>query len=353
MPVRLYVGTHCGLVVLQSDGRIWTDVGRAFNGRIVDSIAGSLLTPERVYCGVAHDGVYRTEDAGAHWTLALAGDVRALAIDPSDERVVYAGTEPIRLYRSRDGGLTWREVDGLLKLPLELQDTWWTPGGVSHIRHIFVDPRKSGVLYLALEVGGVLRSLDAGETWEDVSRGLDSLDVHQVSGHPRNSSLFASTARGFFASEDPARGWTRATAGIAHDFFHDFVTLSAGSVGPGPTLLLATASDPPGSWVREDGHFSALAGIYRSNNGARSWEQAREGLPEGLASMVSGFARHPTNADSVFAGLGEVSRANASGAAGSGGIVVSSDRGQSWQDLAITLPAVRVLLATTALSPHQ
>src|ERR1051325_3006653 len=102
--VRLYAGTHEGLYILRPDGDKFSEVSRHFEDGIIDSMAGGLQRPENVYVGIAHNGVYRTEDAGQHWTQSLEGDVRALAVDPLNESVVYAGMEPTQLFRSEDGG---------------------------------------------------------------------------------------------------------------------------------------------------------------------------------------------------------------------------------------------------------
>ena len=254
---------------------------------------------------MAHSGVYGTADAGAHWRLLLAFNVRALAVDGSTDGVIYAGTEPIGLFRSDDSGDTWNEVTGLHSLPVAVRDNWWTPGGgESHVRHICIHPQDPRVLYLALEHGGIVRSLDAGQTWEDVSHGLDSLDVHQVTclGRDLRSSadppasdsgpghVYASTARGFFVSDNPASGWNRATDGITRDFFHDFTLLAPNIGDQSPTILLATAEGSPVPWHPEDGTFSARAAIFRSENGAESWDRATHGLPEELPAMVSCFS---------------------------------------------------------------
>src|SRR5579871_66780 len=96
--VRLYAGTHEGMFVYRSRVSGWEEVSRALPGAIVDSIVGCQRRPERIFAGVAHDGLYRTVDASMHWAKVLDGDIRSVAIDATDE-VIYAGTEPVHLYR--------------------------------------------------------------------------------------------------------------------------------------------------------------------------------------------------------------------------------------------------------------
>ena len=119
---------------------------------------------------IAH-GLYRTNDAGKNWRRVLEGDVRTVAVDPSDDHVVYAGTEPVHLYRSEDRGDSWEELGSLLHLPDEVKSNWKSPqpDHDGHIRHIYINPKNSRALYLSLEHGGVVRSFDRGKSWEDVS----------------------------------------------------------------------------------------------------------------------------------------------------------------------------------------
>jgi len=343
MPERLqlYAGTHEGLLIFRPRTGGWVETNRAFGGAIIDSMSGSRQHAERVYCGVTHDGLYRTQDAGLHWERVLDGDIRSVVVDPTDE-VVYAGTEPVHLYRSEDRGDTWEEILSLQELPEEIRRKWWSPvSGVGHIRHIFVHADDPRIIYLSLEHGGIVRSLDRGASWEDVSGGIDYIDIHMVASLPKSfSRYYASSARGFFTSEDPADGWVRAENGFTRDYFHDFVLLRSRADDGYPTMLIATADKSPGSWNRPERARSAM---FRSDDGAQSWRRVGEGLPDVLTAMISTIVGDPLDKGTAYAGLGEVSRGHAHGPAGPGRILVSRDRGESWQDLDLVLPADRVL----------
>src|SRR5437016_4440998 len=123
--VRLYVGTDHGLFVWRSSNGGWDEAGRLDPPGFARTIRGSQQHRERVFVGVYGDGVYRTEDAGAHWDKVFDGDVRSVAIDPSDDDVVYAGTEPVHLYRSEDRGARWEELRSLEELPEAVKRNWW------------------------------------------------------------------------------------------------------------------------------------------------------------------------------------------------------------------------------------
>jgi hypothetical protein len=192
-------------------------------------------------------------DGGCRQELAqgFEGNVRAVTVDPTDESVIYVGVEPIHLYRSEDSGNRWEELTGVQELPTEVKKNWSYPRPPhrEHVRHIFVDPCDPEFLLVCLEHGGIIRSFDRGATWEDVSRGIDYLDIHHISAAPGRKNLyFVATARGFFKSNDPGDGWRRAEAGFTRDYFHDFVFLP-GSPG---AMLVATADKSPGYWDRPE-----------------------------------------------------------------------------------------------------
>jgi len=345
--VKLYAGTQEGLFLWRSKNASWDQAALAFENSTIDAIDGPRSRPATVFVSVTRDGIYRTDDAGKKWERIFEGNVRAITIDPTDDRVIYAGTEPIHLYRSEDGGRTWKELEHLLDLPEDIRRNWRYPQPPhrEHIRHIFVHPDDPRVLYLCLEHGGIVRSFDGGKTWEDVSKGIDYLDIHHISNVPERKDLyFVATARGFFCSKDPGEGWRRCERGLTRDYFHDFVFLP----GNPPVILLATADKSPGFWNRPE---RAQGAIFRSRNLADSWERVGvdRGLPDQMKQMVWALAQHPEDPCIVYAGLGAVSRGRSAdpNQRGGGDILVSQDGGGSWERLPLELPADRVLWAAS------
>ena len=142
---RLFLGTQHGLRIWAGDGEEWAEKEKVLAGKVVDTMAGAFDSPDHVFIGIAHEGLYRTTDAGRNWDLVFSGDARAGAVDPVDGRTVYVGTEPVHLYRSRDGGDHWEELDALLQLPEEVKKHWWfpRPPHQGHVRHIFIDRKTA------------------------------------------------------------------------------------------------------------------------------------------------------------------------------------------------------------------
>src|SRR5262249_9875064 len=151
----------------------------ALSGAIVDCVAVRHGTPGSVFAGDTHGGLYRTDDAGRTWRKVMDGNVRAIAVDPTDDRVVYVGTEPVRLYRSEDNGETWEDISSFQRLPEDTRRKLglppntdqdfsnpkfrhgrqeWTfpiPPHVGHITEIFIRPENPDELWLSIEHGGI------------------------------------------------------------------------------------------------------------------------------------------------------------------------------------------------------
>jgi len=332
--VRLYAGTERGLSVWRENASGWEQVGPGIPTEPCRALAGSLERPERVFVGVEHDGIYGTDDAGERWGKLLDHDVWSIAVDPTDERVIYAGTAPVHLYRSEDSGGHWEELSALQDLPPEIRarQIYPVPGEQSHILGIFIDPENVNNIVLALEHGGVIRSVDRGKTFEDVTAGIDYVDIHQVSKLPGRERYYAATARGFYATSDLAAGWARAENGFTRDYFYKFIILPPREqTADNPTMLISTGDHSPGSWNRPEG---ARGAIFRSVDRGESWHRAGvgAGLPEEMLERAWMFVRHPHNEDGVFAALGRYPYPNVD--TGAGTMVLTRDRGDSWEALA-------------------
>jgi hypothetical protein len=338
-----FLGTQRGVRVYRGKDDRWEEQGRHLSG-VADCLAGSKRRPETVFCGTLNDGLYRTTDAGHNWMRIFEGDVRAVTIDPTDDRVVYVGTEPVHLYRSEDSGETWAELKNLLDLPEKIKRNWVSPqpNHAGHIRDIHIDRNDPQLLYLSIEHGGIVRSFDGGDSWEDVSSGIDYLDIHKVSNDPiRRDLYFVTSARGFFSSTDPSRGWTRIEqSGITRDYFHDFLFLD----GKVPVMLIATGNESPGHWNRPG---LAQSAIFRSVDGAQSWHQVGDGLPESMEKMVWTLSSPPANSTQVYAGYGQSDKGQAETRkmpTGNGAAWFSPDRGDSWREIKLgELPPVRAM----------
>lgn len=340
--IRLYIGTNQGIFTTRPKGDGWEEPTPTLPDVFSRTIASSAERPERAYVAADKAGLFRTDDGGQRWTRILEGHVRCVTIDPTDDRVVYAGTEPVHLYRSEDRGETWEDLDSLLELPEEVKKNWWfpQPPHLGHVLHIFVHPDDPRLIYLSIEHGGIARSLDRGKTWEDVSGGIDYLDIHMVATLPHSfDRYYAATAQGFFATADPAQGWARSERGFTRDYFHDFIFLQPKREGEPPTMLISTADKSPGSWDRPE---HARGAVFRSTDCGESWQRVGNGLREEMEENPWAICTHPYNADAAYIGLG---RQRSPTSTTPGTVLLTRDRGDNWEPLDLSIPLVLSLMA--------
>jgi photosystem II stability/assembly factor-like uncharacterized protein len=140
-----------------------------------------------VYAGGFFDGVLKTTNAGATWSLVGTGILRktvdALAVDPRNPGVVYAGTWGAGVYKTSDGGATW----------------WHSSVGLNPeavIADLVIDPTNSAVLYAADQLSGVFRSVDGGRRWERITNGLRMRRVNALAVSRDGNTLYATTEGG-------------------------------------------------------------------------------------------------------------------------------------------------------------
>src|SRR5260370_11077785 len=177
-------------------------------------------------CGGTEKGPEGSVGGGGRWERRPfpedGGEVWSILVHPTRPRTLLAGTSPVGIFRSDDEGATWR------RLPKAVQAERVKMPFACRVMRMAIDPAQPEHIYAALEVGGAMRSLDGGETWEDGSADLvklsdlphlksrivsDSemqgmLDAHAlcVSG-AAGGTVFLALRMGLFRSTDRAAHW--------------------------------------------------------------------------------------------------------------------------------------------------
>lgn len=347
-PLRYYIALNGGLQIMRGRAGATSTVGESFAGKTLEHLTGCRKQPEVVFAAVAFDGGYRTRDGGKTWERVLEGDVRTFAIHPHDERVVYAGIGPVRLFRSDDGGTRWEPLDGLLEMPDHVKSQWSVPAAYRgkqfpHVRCIFIHPDDSDLLFVLLEHGGVVLSRDGGRTWEDKSSGIPYLDMHVIGNHPGSKErYYVSSARGFFRSDDCGAHWSRVENGMPwaytelYSYSHEWRFVPRET----PRMILGGAKGSPGVWRREK--RDPQGALLLSDDGGESWRTAVTGLPEKMPWMPWVLAPHPTNQKSLFAGMGDGARGFGFDPIqkGRGALYVTQDCGESWEPVWAEMPSI-------------
>ena len=181
--VRLYVGTHDGVLALTTadGGRTWAQGPVTPLAHAAARIGASGSVPDRAYLAAYESGVYRTDDGGITWRNLdsyPAEHAHSVAVHPDDPDTVYVGSEPAAIFRSRDGGDTWDECEGFRRVPESTNWGFHAEKRDSHVRDLRMAPGDPHTIFAGIEVGGMVRSRDGGAKWQQLP-GLHD-DIHFV-----------------------------------------------------------------------------------------------------------------------------------------------------------------------------
>ncbi len=258
----------------------WRLLGPFRAGRVL-AVTGVPGEPAHFYFGSVNGGVWETYDAGRTWNPIFdgqpIGSIGALAVAPSDPRVIYVGTgeadmrsdiaQGDGMYKSTDGGKTWTHIG--------LADS-------QQIGRVLVHPENPDVVYVAAlghpygpnAERGVFRSTDGGKSWKKVLGKDDDTGAVDLAFEPGNPRVIYATL------------WqTRRTP-----------------------WNIYPPSNGPGS------------GLYKSSDGGETWTQLGKGLPAKPGRM--GIAAAPSQPRRVYAIVDADE--------GEGGMYRSDDAGETW-----------------------
>ena len=257
---------------------------------------------------------------------------------------LFVGVDEAGLFASRDGGETWEEVLGLNEHPTREE---WAPGAGGLCCHsVIQDPGDSRRLWVGISAVGVFRSDDGGATWRSRNEGLPIVIegqkfkdvgtcVHSLVRTPEGS-LFQQNHQGVFRSDDGAESWRRIETGLPSIFGFPMVRDPVS----GDLFVLPLESD-------EYRFFSeGRIAVYRSQDGGESWNPLKAGLPGD--GVFTGVLRHSLAADGL---PGENGAGGGLYFGTTGGQVFASrDGGNHWQTLPGTLPRVQSVRAVVVES---
>jgi len=297
----------------------------ALDGSGAVCIAVDPRDPRRVYVGTFDDGVYATDDGGRTWRASESGlgdsRVLSIAVSPSHERsgtsVIYAGTEPSRLFVLRDGG-AWSELEALQDIPS--RDQWSFPPRpwTHHVRWIAPDPHRAERLLVGIELGGLMYTDDGGASFTDHRPGAKR-DAHNIAWHPTaEGRAYQAAGDGAAWSRDGGQIWEGVDSG------RDLRYCWALAVDPeDPECWYVSAASGPGA--AHSGQ-DARGGLYRWEGGGwRRLELPGDSMPYALAV---------TDGD-VISGMAD------------GRLLRSGDQGASWEETGVRVGSITAIAAAS------
>ena len=279
-----------------------------------------LVHPDRpsvVYAGTQR-GVYRSGDRGEHWEALEAPrdgqDVWSLAFHPSDPDVIFAGYEPCSIYRTLDGGETWRQMD-TERVHYPNVTTYMQPLA-KRVIGIAADPSDPSDVYGAVEVGGLLASRDGGESWDSITDGLyvrnNTVDLHgvQVSA-AAPGMVYIITQVAMFRSRDRGGRWEHVRFG---EMFPGGSYCRGLIVAPDDPRTMYLAAGAGGGGAPQG--TQEAGALFRSRDVGESWERIDiGGTPPSRMFQIAIDRTAPSN---VFC------------CAGYGQFYASGDGGDNW-----------------------
>ena len=319
-PVTIYAGmagdTDEGRFVSSGlyrshDGGAWERIAMSLDPPAeVHAILTDGSRPNRVTIGT-QSGIFRSDDNGDTWRRLSAPPpelaVWTLFRHPRKPKVVFAGYEPCSIYRSDDDGETFD------KLPVKgaWPDITSGPEMPKRVTGIAVAPGNPDTLYASVEIGGLLRSGDGGQTWDAALDGVyvveDAVDLHGVVVSPSRPDVVTVTTRvGTFRSEDSGVHWRKLDVPSLRDK-GSYCRAIVYAPESDKTLYLGAGND-------FDGDKGAL---FVSDDDGESWRAVD--LPGPLKSTVFAVAVSPALPEHVACSTKN------------GGVFLSGDRGRSWR----------------------
>lgn len=304
-----------GASVAWAETAVWTRIGPS--GGSAHALAVDPANPGIMYAGTSV-GVLKTTDGGANWRAANSGlqpDVITLVIDSSNPNTLYAGlsaTGRPGIFKTTDGGANWLPAFSGLE------------SSVQEVDSIAIDPRNPSTIYAGtlacfqpsgspgyVDGGenlcgrpGVFKSTNGGASWTAASAGLplDSRTAGVITAlavDPRNSSTVYAAARGgVFKTSNGGAAWTR-IAGIV-----------AGS---------ALFIDPHSSGTI---YLATWNGVFKTIDGGVTWIGVGTGLP---GDCCGSFAIDPGSPATMYVG-------------GRYGVYRSTDGAAHWSSAALAVP---------------
>src|SRR5690606_36045623 len=359
--VRVLVGTRKGAFILTSDEerKNWEVSEPHFPGMEIFHLKGSPANPDRIYASQASDWfgqiMHRSDDGGKTWEtvgneFAYEGEVgthqfydgtphpwefrRVWHLEPSlhDPDTVYAGVEDAALFKSTDGGQTWKELDGLRHH--STGNTWQPGAGGLCLHTILLDPTNPDRIFVAISAADAFRTDDGGQTWMPINKGLRSdyipdedaevgHCVHNINMHPsKPDTLYMQKHWDVMRSDNAGDQWQEVSGNLPTDFGFP---IGVHAHEPETIYVVPITSDshhfPPDGKLR----------VYRSRTGGNEWEALTNGLPqENCYVNILRDAMSVARLESCGIYFGTTG----------GQVYASADSGDTWQAIVHDLPAV-------------
>lgn len=343
---RLLVGTIKGVYALErpDSSSEWQITDSTLDGR---QISGLVLEPRSgvVFAGIAGHGLYASADQGRTWELRATGlridHVFAMAVDErGSQPVLYAGTLPPALFRTRDFGQGWEELTTLNEIPDADKWNFRAPPGAPHVKNIAFHPTEPETFFVCIEQGGLMKTTDGGQTWTELFPWQQDdtfyRDAHRLAiQRNRPDVMYLATGDGLCKTTDGGQSWERLTTGTYKVGYPDALFIDPDD---DQVVYIGGAGGHPGTWDAQ----TARASFARGSDGGHRWEELRDGLPNPVRGNIEAISMaHGGGTVAFYAGTAV------------GEVFASEDRGTHWRQIAQLPPISKAGHYRRFLSPEE
>ena len=350
--MKLLVGTLKGGFILEGDSarRNWKLNGPFFDGFetydvVADASGGKPVLYAAVNTWTWGPVIYRSRDGGRSWRRAksspryAAKNKEGLAvkriwnIQPDGDGRLYAGVEPAGLFISDDESSSWDEFHGLNHHPTRQS---WQPGNGGLCLHtIIIHARDKRKIRVAISAVGVVGSDNGGEDWRFMNKGISAgflpksypeygQCVHKIDFHPsKPDTLYLQNHGGVYKSEDFGQRWSDIGQGLPSDFGFP---------------IAVSRTDPKRAYVvplAGNGRFAPHARfqVWTTRDGGQKWAKSDKGLPDRayFGVLREAMAVDNEQAGGVYCGTT------------TGQIFYTRNDGRAWEKMVDDLPRVTSL----------
>ncbi len=347
--VCLLVGTRKGGFVFTSDAnrKRWKATGPHMKGNEIYHMAydrRSSVMLASVISGHWGPTVARSDDMGETWKESRTpprfpkGSALSVArvwhIKPGsddEQGVVYAGVEPACLFRSEDGGKSWRVNESMLNQ--KTRKKWQAGGGGLCLHTILPNSKMPKRMHVAISSVGTMRTDDGGETWKFQNKNVLAdfqpekypeygQCVHKLASNPATPDvIFHQNHCGVYRSDDGGENWVDIRNNLPSRFGFP---------------VAVDANEPRRAYVAPmEGDFSRIPpggrfAVWGTDNAGREWFKLDRGLPKVSYYTVlrDGMVTDTEDPCGIYFGTT------------TGQLYASRDQGNNWENISDGLPPI-------------
>ena len=296
----------------------WRSIGPAVMGGRISDISVDPKDPYTIYVALATGGVIKSVNDGNTWKPIFehepVASVGAIAVDPSNSKIVWTGTGEANgrnssswgdgIYKSTDGGSTWKNM-GLKK--------------TREIGRILIDPKHSDTIYVAAagqlwgrnKERGLYKTTDGGKSWKHVLKFDAKTGVIDVTFAGKDNSVILAAAykrlrtpwgfhgignkAGIYRSVDGGEHWTKCIKGLP-DYPVGRIGLSV--CASKPDIAYAVIECNEGGAKNLFNPHSNFGGVFRSDDSGVTWKKVNSTVPRGF--YFGNIRVDPLNPDRVY-----------------------------------------------------